>query len=74
MIAYLGDGCCKDNNFIKLADSLHELINAWPLDDIDIVVVALNLYRDRKVGLMEDLITGSAGAVLLPVQCQTHLK
>jgi len=41
----LGNRCSEHNNFIQLANSLHELINTGALDDIDIVVVALDFDR-----------------------------
>jgi hypothetical protein len=53
--AYLGHRRCEDHNLVELADSLHELVDAWPLDDIDIMVVALDFYRYREVGLVKDL-------------------
>lgn len=53
--AYLGHRRCEDNNLVELANPLHELVNAWPLDDIDIMVVALDFYRYREVGLVKDL-------------------
>ena len=57
--AYLGHRRCEDHNLVELANSLHELVDAWPLDDIDIMVIALNLYRYREVGLVKDLRTVS---------------
>ena len=50
--AYLGNRRCKHNNFIQFTHSLHESIYTRPLDDIDIMVLALNLDRNRKVGLV----------------------
>jgi len=50
--AYLRDGGGEDNDFIQLADTLHELVDAGSLDDIHIVVLAFNLNRDSEVGLM----------------------
>ena len=55
---YLGDRRRKHNNFIQLSDPLHELIHARPLDNVHIVEVTLNLYRNGKVGLVEKLERG----------------
>jgi hypothetical protein len=54
-LAYLGYRRREDHDLIELANSLHELIDARPLDDIDIMVVALDFYRYCEVGLVEDL-------------------
>lgn len=48
----LGDRGCKYNNFVQLSNPLHELVNPRSLDDVDVVVVALNLYRDGEIGLI----------------------
>jgi hypothetical protein len=52
---YLSHRCGENDNLIKLAYSLHELVHAWPLDDIYIVVISLDLYRYREICLMKDL-------------------
>jgi hypothetical protein len=52
---YLRDGSCKDHNLVQLADPLHKLINARPLDHIDIVVLSLDLYRYGEIGLGQNL-------------------
>jgi len=52
----LGNRCSKDNNFIKLADALHELINTGTLDDIYIMILTLNLNWNGEIGLVEDLL------------------
>lgn len=54
-LTYLRYRCCKYNYFVKLTDALHELVDSWSFNDIDIMVLALNLDRDRKVRLMKDL-------------------
>lgn len=54
-MAYFGDGGSKDNYFVKLAHALHELVHARPLDDVHIVVVALDFHRYRKISLMQYL-------------------
>ena len=51
-MTHLGHGSGEDNDFIQLADSLHELVNPGSLDDIDVVKLAFNLNRDREIGLM----------------------
>lgn len=50
--ANLRDRGCEYNNFVQLSNPLHELINPRSLDDVDVVVVALNLYRDGEIGLI----------------------
>jgi hypothetical protein len=54
-VTYLGDGCSKDNNFIKLTNALHELIHAWSLDDVNVVVLAFYFNGNGEVCLMQDL-------------------
>lgn len=51
----LGDRSCEYNNFVQLSNPLHELVNPRSFDDIDIVIVALDLYRDGEIGLMQYL-------------------
>lgn len=53
--AYLGDRGGKDHHLIQLTNALHELVDAGPLDDIDIMVLSLDLYGDSEVGLMQYL-------------------
>jgi hypothetical protein len=52
----LGNRCGKNNNFIKLANSLHELINAGPLYYIDVMILTLDLNWNGEIGLMEYLL------------------
>lgn len=54
---YFGDRSCKHYNLVELANALHELIDARSFDDIYIMVLALNLYRYRKIGLIQYLRT-----------------
>lgn len=56
--AYLGYGGREDNNFVELSNSLHELIDTWPLYYVDVVIVALDFHGDGKVGLVKYLRTG----------------
>lgn len=51
-VTYLGNRCGKYHDFIKLTHPLHELINAGPLDHVDIVIVSFNFYGYREVGLV----------------------
>ena len=55
-LAYFGNGGGEHDYFIKLSNPLHELVDSWPLDDVDIVVVALDLHWYREIRLVEDLI------------------
>lgn len=52
MDPYLGDGSCENDNFIEFTDPLHKLIDTRPLDDVDIVEVALYLHWYREVRLV----------------------
>ena len=54
-MTYLGYRRREDHHLVELANSLHELVDARPLDDIDIMVVALDLHRYCEVGLVKDL-------------------
>lgn len=50
----------EDNYFVQFADSLHELIDTRPFDDIDVMVLAFNLYWNGEICLVKNL---------LPVSC-----
>lgn len=52
---YLGNRCSEYYNFVQLTDALHKLIHPWSLDDIDVVVVALDFNGYCEVSLMKDL-------------------
>lgn len=52
---YLGYRCREDNNLIKLAHPLHELVNTGTFYNVYIVVIALDLDWYREVGLVENL-------------------
>jgi hypothetical protein len=54
-LTYLGHRRRKDNHLVELTNPLHELVDAWSLDDIDIMVVALDFYGYCEVGLVKDL-------------------
>ena len=55
-ITNLAQTSSEHNDFVDLADTLEEGIDSWTLDHVDIVVLALDLYRDCEVCLVEDLI------------------
>jgi hypothetical protein len=48
----LGDRGGEDDNLVKLAHSLHELIYTRSFDYVDIMILALNLDGYREVGLV----------------------
>jgi hypothetical protein len=50
--SYLRDRCCENNDFIKLADTFHELVNTWPFYHIDVVILPFDFNRNREVRLM----------------------
>lgn len=50
----------EDDNLVEFADPLHELIHTRALDDIDVVVSALDLHGYCEVGLVKDLRRVSA--------------
>ena len=52
----LGNRCGKDNNLIKLANTLHELINTGTLYYIDVMILTLDLNWNGEVGLMKYLL------------------
>ena len=52
---YLGYGGCENYNFIKLANSLHELVDTWSLNDVHIVEIAFDLDRYCEISLMQYL-------------------
>ena len=56
-ITYFGHRSCKHHDLVELANALHELIDARSFDDIYIMILALNLHRDREVGLIQYLRT-----------------
>ena len=56
-IAVLRNRSGEDDNLVQLADPLHELIDSWPFDDINIMVLTFDLDRNCEIGLVEDLET-----------------
>jgi hypothetical protein len=52
---YLRNTGSENNNFIKLSDSLHELVDPRSFYHIYVVILALYFYWYGKVGLMENL-------------------
>lgn len=50
--AYFGHRSCKDNYFVELADSLHEVVHSGTLYDVDVVVLTLDLDGNGEVCLM----------------------
>ena len=55
MVTYFRYRRCENNNFVQLADSLHESVHAGAFDHVDIVILAFNLHRNSKISLMENL-------------------
>ena len=52
METYLRHRSGKDNNFIQFSHAFHELVHTGPLDYINVMILAFNLDRYGKVGLM----------------------
>jgi hypothetical protein len=52
---YLGDRSRENNNFVEFSYPLHELVHAGSLNDINIMIVALDLYRYCEIGLVQYL-------------------
>lgn len=55
-VAIFGYGGCEDNDFVDFANALEECIDSWALDDIHVVILALDFDGDSEVGLVEDLM------------------
>lgn len=45
----------EHNDLVQLADPLHKLVDAGTLDNVYIVVLALDLDRDGEIGLVQYL-------------------
>jgi hypothetical protein len=71
---YLGDRCGENNHFIEFTHSLHELVHAWPLDDVDVVIVTLNLNGYREIGLVQNLIARISAADPIKRRTGTNLE
>ena len=56
-ISVLADRRGKYYNLVQLADSLQKRVDTGSLDNIDVVILALDLDWDGKVGLVKDLRT-----------------
>jgi hypothetical protein len=54
-IAVFGYRCGEDDNFVDLADTFQESINARAFDYVDIVVLSFNFDGNGEIGLVEDL-------------------
>jgi len=52
---HLRHGCREHDNLVKLADTLHELIDPRSLDNVDIMIRPFDLDGNRKVGLLQQL-------------------
>lgn len=52
---YLGYRRCKDNYFVQFTHPFHELIHARTLDNVHVMIVALNFNRNGKISLVEYL-------------------
>lgn len=52
---YLRDRRRKDYNFVQLAHSLHEFVYTRSLNNINIMIIALDLHGNRKIRLMKNL-------------------
>jgi hypothetical protein len=59
---YLGHGRSEDDDFVEFANPLHELVHARTLDDIDVVIVALDLHGYCEIGLVENLLRKNKSA------------
>ena len=46
----------ENDDFVDFANALEEGVDTGALDDVDVVVLAFNFYRDCEVGLMENLL------------------
>jgi hypothetical protein len=73
-VPYLRNRGGKHNNLVELANPFHELIDAGPFDDIDIMIIALNLDGYCEVGLVKDLETVSEGLTRLRWRLRLTLK
>ena len=52
---HLRDRSGENHDFIQLANTTHELVDARAFDYINVVVLTFNLNWNSKVSLMEDL-------------------
>ena len=55
IFAYLGNGSSKYYNFVEFPNTLHELIDTRPLDDVDVMELALDLHGYSEISLVEYL-------------------
>ncbi len=55
VLRYLGNRSGKDDNFIKFAYALHELIHARSLDHVDIMILSLDLDGNSEIRLVQNL-------------------
>lgn len=55
MKTYFAQTGCEYDHFVNLAHLLQELVNAWSLNDVDIVPVVLNLDRHDIICLLDRL-------------------
>lgn len=58
--SYLGDRGCENHDFVKLSDALHESIDAWTLDNVDIMILSLDFHWNCEICLMQYLGQTSA--------------
>lgn len=51
-VAVLRNRCREHDDLVQLTDALQEGVNAWSLDDIDVVRLSFNLDGNGEVGLV----------------------
>jgi hypothetical protein len=54
-VTILGYRCGENDNLVQFAHSLHELVHARPLDNIDVMVLTFNFNGNREIGLVKNL-------------------
>lgn len=53
--AYLGDGGSEDDYLVELAHPFHKGIDTRALDDVHVVILSFDFYRDGEICLVQNL-------------------
>jgi hypothetical protein len=55
-VAVFGHRSGEHDDFVDFANALEESVDTGAFNDVDVVVLAFDFYRNSEVGLVENLI------------------
>ena len=73
-VAILRDRSSEDHDLVDFTDTLEECVNTWALNDVDVVVLALDFHGYCEVRLVENLKKFVRNKQEVVFSSQTHLE